>query len=66
MMKNKRSIVVYKDLNDPYWDMLKRGLTETPEERFENFFRERANFRKAMGIESAVERKIVVKKASWM
>jgi hypothetical protein len=62
----KRKITIYKNLNEPYEAMLKRGLEESPDERFIRFFEERAKFRAFMGIVVAPKRKIVIRKVSWM
>lgn len=62
----KRRITIYKDFNEPHEPMLKRGLEESPDERFIRFFEERAKFRAFMGIVAPLKRKIVIQKASWI
>lgn len=62
----KGKISIYKNLNEPYEAMLKLGLEETPEERFERFFLNRAKFRAFMGINASVERKITIRKVTWI
>ncbi|WP_428663854.1 hypothetical protein [Runella sp.] len=62
----KRKITIYKELNEPYEAMLKRGLEETPDQRFVRFFEERAKFRTFLGIKTAPQKKIVIRKVSWI
>ena len=45
----KRKITIYKNLNEPYKAMLRRGLDETPEERYKRFFEEQAKFKEFIG-----------------
>lgn len=62
----KRTIRIYKNLNEPYEAMLKQGLEETPNERFIRFFEERAKFRTIMGITAPLKRKITIRQVSWI
>ena len=57
----KRKITIYKNLNEPYEAMLKRGLEESPDERFIRFFEERAKFRAFMGTTAPLKRKIIIR-----
>jgi hypothetical protein len=62
----KKRIKIYKDMNGPYEEMLRQGHIDTPEERFEKFFRERAKFRAFIGWEKPKGRSITIKKVTWI
>lgn len=62
----KRKITIYKNLNEPYKAMLRRGLDETPEERYKRFFEEQANFKEFMGVKGPPKREIIIRKVSWI
>jgi hypothetical protein len=67
MRKKKRIITIYKNLNDPYVDVMLTGMGETPRERFDKFFEIRKKFEYFMGFDvRSGDRTINVRKAEWI
>jgi hypothetical protein len=65
-MEKKRTITFYKDLNEPYEQMLERGLRETPEERYWGFFAMQVRLWAIKGYPNSDKRTITVSKPSWI
>ncbi|MGA0558419.1 hypothetical protein ACO2Q8_17290 [Larkinella sp. VNQ87] len=61
----KKRIVVYQDLNEPYEKLLADGLNETPEERYVKFFRMQARLWALKG-RPFHERKVILKPHPWI
>ena len=61
----KKRIVFYDDLNDPYEKQLADGLKDTPEERYVKFFHMQARLWALKGFPNW-ERKITIKTHPWL
>ncbi|MCE7041862.1 hypothetical protein [Dyadobacter sp. CY312] len=68
MDKGKRKIRIYEDMNGPYLESLKQGLSESPEVRYRKFFEEKIRFNKIMGTQKDpnARRTIEIKEATWI
>ncbi len=66
-MEKRKQIIIYKYKNDPYFESLREGKIDTPEERYIKFFENRRKFNEFMGIKKDPNAKktIVIKKAYW-
>ncbi len=62
----EKRIKIYNHPNEPYFEQLRQGALETPDERFTRFFENRVKFRKLMGITEPVKRQIIIKKVEWI
>lgn len=65
-MKKKRTITIYQDLNEPYENMLKRGVVESPEVRYSSFFAMQARLWALKGRPNISDRTITVEKPTWI
>ncbi|HWV33131.1 MAG TPA: hypothetical protein VN038_25910, partial [Dyadobacter sp.] len=66
MEAKKRVITIYKNLNDPYVDIMLTGNGETPSERFDRFFEIRKKFELFKGFDhSTRDRTMKIRKAEW-
>lgn len=67
MKTKKRIITIYKNLDDPYVDVMLTGMGETPRERFDRFFEIRKKFELFIGFDhSTRDRTIKIRKAEWI
>lgn len=67
METKKRLITIYKNLDDPYVDVMLTGMGETPRERFDRFFEIRKKFELFIGFDhSTRDRTIKIRKAEWI
>jgi len=67
MEAKKRLITIYKNLDDPYVDVMFTGMGETPRERFDRFFEIRKKFELFIGFDhSTRNRTIKIRKAEWI
>ncbi len=66
-MEKKRTITIYDDMNGPYLESPRQGMTDTVEERYYKFFEEIRKFNKIMGIKKdpSARRTIEIKEVTW-
>jgi hypothetical protein len=67
-MRKKKSIIIYEDMNGPYEEALRQGLTDTPEERCVKFFEAKRKFNEMMGIKKDpdAKRTITIREVTWI
>ncbi|TDE12807.1 hypothetical protein [Dyadobacter psychrotolerans] len=67
-MGKKRAITIYDDMDGPYLESLRQGMTDTVEGRYYKFFEEIRKFNKIMGIKKDpnARRTIEIKGLTWM
>lgn len=61
----KKRIVFYQELNEPYEKLLSDGVKDTPEERYRKFFQMQARIWALKGKPNR-EKKIVIKPHQWI
>jgi len=61
----KKRIIIYKSLDEPHQAQLKKGMSETPEERYRGFFMMQARLWALKGRPES-RKDISIRKPSWI